>query len=538
MTKISKITPLSNRMKKLLLFTASACFLLSGCKKESENKSSLSVSPTNLTFTVAGETQTIDVTAYFANWSITGHEDADWITISPVSAYGIRTVSVTTSTNETKSGRSATLTFSAKDVKPTSVNINQLHATELKIISFEPTTACYDDTITIYGEKFEPTLTGNTVILNDITSEILSATTIKMQVKVPKDKNCSGLIKITTDGKTVMSETDFTYQPTNIVSTLSGNGKRGFADGASVVAQFNNPSGISMDASGNLFVADVGNHSIRKISPIGEVSTFAGNGTRGFNDGIGGEATFASPNSVAVDASGNTYVADRDNNCIRKISPSGEVSVFVGNRTAGFADGKGDEALFNAPNSVAIDALGNLYVADFNNHCIRKVSPSGVVSVFAGSGEKGFNNGNGTLATFNNPYGVAIDASGNLYVADFNNHSIRKISPDGKVITIAGNGIAGYVDGAAEESQFRYPRDMTIDMSGNVYVVDEGNNRIRVITPSGIVTTIAGSTIGYTDGRNEKALFSRPCGITIDASGNLYVADMDNQRIRQIMMEK
>ena len=471
-------------MKNLLFLTVISCIALSGCKKNKDLEDSfeLSVSSYYLTFPVADETQTFDLQSN-TDWTISGYESVEWITVSPASGTGDETVSVAVSVNLTAEYRYATLTLTAQGAASVTVSVSQQAATILKINSFEPASARYDETLTIRGEKFDASLTGNAVRLNGITPEIISATTTEIKVKVPKNTNCSGLIAVTTEGQTVVSATEFAYILTNIVSTTAGNGTRGFTNGTGVLAQFNNPAGISVDESGNVYIADPGNHCIRKITPSGEVSTLAGNGSTGFIDGTGNESRFASPNDVAVDASGNIFVADRDNNCIRKITATGEVSTFAGNKTAGFVDGESDVAQFNEPYSVTINALDILYVADFKNHRIRKITPAGKVSTLAGSGESGFGDGTGILATFNNPYNVAVDAS------------------------------------------------------NNVYVVDEGNNRIRKITSSGVVTTIAGSTRGFANGINENALFNRPCGIAVDASGNLYVTDIDNQRIRKIVLE-
>ena len=325
------------------------------------------------------------------------------------------------------------------------------------------------------------------------------------------------------------------------VSTIAGSGVQGFADGMGMAAQFHNPNGIATDISGNIYVADEYNNRIRMITPQGEVTTIAGDGTLGSANGQGTAAKFYFPYGITIDVSGNLYVTDRRNHCIRKITQDGMVSTFAGGGTQGYIDGLGDEAKFYSPYGIATDVLGNIYVSDGDNHRIRKITPEGMVSTFAGStqgGTQGYVDGTAEEAKFNTPVGIAIDVSGNLYVADSNNNRIRKITPEGMVSTFAGSGEFGYADGHGTAAQFSKPYGITIDASGNLYVADYGNNRIRKITPQGEVTTIAGSgEYGYVDGPAGEAQFSMPQGIAIDASGNLYVTDTGNHRIRKITME-
>ena len=259
------------------------------------------------------------------------------------------------------------------------------------------------------------------------------------------------------------------------------------------------------------------------------VSTLAGS-TSGYADGQGTLAKFAGPRGLAIDNGGNLYVADNSNQRIRKISPSGTVTTFAGS-TIGNANGTGTSAQFNYPEGVAVDATGNIYVVDSENHSIRKITPAGVVSTLAGS-TAGFADGQGAAAQFNFPIGVTVDAGGNVYVADTENYKIRKITPAGVVTTLAGS-TQGFTDGASTNAQFNSPTGIAIDAVGNLYVTD--NYKIRKISPAGVVSTLAGSsTAGYADGKGTDARFTNPYGIAIDSNNILYVSDSDNDRIRKI----
>jgi hypothetical protein len=322
------------------------------------------------------------------------------------------------------------------------------------------------------------------------------------------------------------------------VTTLAGSpNNRGFADGTGTAASFNSPTGVAVDASGNVYVADNSNNRIRKITAAGVVTTLAGSGTAGFADGTGTAASFNSPTGVAVDASGNVYVGDALNHRIRKITAAGVVSTLAGSSSYGFADGTGTAASFNNPTGIAVDASGNVYVADHINQRIRKITAAGVVSTLAGSGSAAFADGTGTAASFKYPRGVAVDASGNVYVADYYNNRIRKITAWGVVTTLAGSssGTAGFADGTGTAASFNYPSDVAVDASGNVYVSDAFNHRIRKITAAGVVTTLAGSgTTGSTNGIATTASFANPSGVAVDASGNVYVGDQGSHGIRKI----
>ena len=329
--------------------------------------------------------------------------------------------------------------------------------------------------------------------------------------------------------------------PLGVVTTLAGTaGGLGSADGTGAAARFNYPAGLAVDGAGNVLVADTGNHTIRKISPLGVVTTLAGTvGSAGDTDGTGAAAQFHYPRGLAVDAAGNVFVADTGNLTIRKISPAGVVTTLAGTATSlGSTDGTGAAARFSSPAGLAVDAAGYVFVADTSNHTIRKISPAGVVTTLAGTaGMSGSTDGTGAAARFNLPIGLAVDGAGNVLVADYKNHTIRKISPAGVVTTLAGKaGVQGSLNGTGAAARFSSPTGLAVDGAGNVLVVDYGNNTIRKISPAGVVTTLAG-TAGVqdsTDGTGAAARFSNPIGLTVDGAGNVLVADSANHTIRKI----
>lgn len=296
---------------------------------------------------------------------------------------------------------------------------------------------------------------------------------------------------------------------------------------------FNGPRGVGVDARGILYVSDYFNATIRSVDRQDQVKRLAG-AQAGFADGRNDGARFLYPVGLSLDADGTIYVADAGNHRIRKVTPqqlsNGWIVSTLAGSLRGSRDGAGALAEFNDPRDVAVDSEGNVYVADTGNHLIRKITPKGLVSTLAGS-SLGFVDGPARTARFARPEGIAVDAQGVIYVADTNNHSIRKITPDGTVSTLAGNGLMGAADGKGAKAQFAEPEDVAVDREGNVYVTDTGNARIRLITPDGTVSTVAG---GPDAARRQELTFDKPSGITISADGVVYVTDRGSHAIREI----
>jgi sugar lactone lactonase YvrE len=363
-----------------------------------------------------------------------------------------------------------------------------------------------------------------------------SAARINYPSDVAVDTN--GIVYVTDSGNSTIRKV--TPVGTNwVVTTLAGQaGSYGTADGTASAARFNDPEDLALDSAGNLYVADTGSSTIRKVTLVGTnwvVTTLAGKaGHPGLVNGTGTNAEFYHPMGVALDGAGNLYVADKINSAIRKVTPAGVVTTL--------ATG------FNYPRGVALDSAGNLYVADTDNHTIRKLTQVGsswAVTTIAGlAGNSGTNDGTGSAARFYYPKHVVVDSATNLYVSDTYNFTIRKLTPVGsswEVTTIAGlAGNSGTNDGTGSAAQFDYPEGVALDSAGNVYVADAYNFTIREVTPVGtnwVVTTLAGlatHSAGSADGAGSAARFNNPWGVAVDSGGNVYVADSGNNTIRRV----
>src|SRR5688572_4378550 len=307
-----------------------------------------------------------------------------------------------------------------------------------------------------------------------------------------------------------------------IVSTIAGDGTAGFLDGPALNAKFKSPLDVAVLPNGTIYVADAFNSCIRKIHD-GVVATFAGNGKANITNGHGSKARFKMPNRLTLDSKGNIYTLDAADPRIRKITGDADVSTYAGTNIFGFKDGGTIVAQFGQSFGIVVDERENIYVADSQNDSIRKISFDGQIITIAG----------GPVKQFHFVTGIAINKQGYLFVSDV--CRIRKITPAGIVSTFAGSYQKGYDDGKGAAAKFSQIEDLVIDEQENIYVTDE--NRIRRITPSGIVSTIAGGTAGYKDGDGASAKFDGPHGLAVDKEGSIYVADFHNKRIRKICFE-
>ncbi|WP_170878364.1 T9SS type B sorting domain-containing protein [Daejeonella lutea] len=316
---------------------------------------------------------------------------------------------------------------------------------------------------------------------------------------------------------------------------FAGSTVLGTANGPRLSARFYAPCALTTDSEGNLYIADQADNRIRKINQAGIVSTVAGSISAGFKDGAAAEARFDSPFGIAVGETGALFISDQENNAIRMISADGMVSTFAGGKTSGYVDGAAQDAKFRYPSGICRDIKGNLYVADRGNHCIRKISPDGIVTTLAGSGQPGFADGKGSAAKFSSPTGVAVDSLGYVFVADQINNRIRKISPDGLVSTLAGSGEFSKLDGNGKNAAFRYPTSIIIDPKGGFYVSDQLNHTIRRLSNSGVVSTITPFAVGEV--KDDTQSFKNPMGLCINKEGKLMVADFNNHSIKEISAE-
>lgn len=330
------------------------------------------------------------------------------------------------------------------------------------------------------------------------------------------------------------------------ITTVAGSGKMLGDGGKATSANLLNPSGVCTDINGNLYIADWLNDRIRKVDASGTITTIAGNGIQGFS-GDGGPATAAElygPVGVFVDAPGNTFIVDCGNQRIRKVSPTGIITTMAGNGNYAYAGdgGPATNASFKGPAQVTGDNYGNLFISDVFNHCIRKIDASGNISTITGNGSPGFSGDGGpaNLAQLFYPSGVTVDYAGNIFIADAGNSCIRKIDNTGIITTVAGNHTPGFSgdDGAATAAQLYYPAEVSVDNAGDIFISDSYSSRVRMVNSSGIIFTIAGNGIEVFSGDGgfaQEASFYNPYQTFLDNKGDIFIADMFNNRIRELI---
>ncbi|MGW1283303.1 NHL domain-containing protein [Streptomyces sp. NPDC002586] len=335
------------------------------------------------------------------------------------------------------------------------------------------------------------------------------------------------------------------------ISTVAGTGAAGFKgdNEPAVSAQLNRPYGIAVDSTGTVYFSDFNNHRVRKITTDGKISTVAGTGVAGFS-GDNGPAVSAQlnyPREVAVDSAGAVYIVDANNHRVRKITADGRISTVAGTGAAGFSGdgGPATAAPLNLPLGVAVDSTGVLYVVEYSNHRVRKITTDGKISTVAGTGSAGFRGDGGPAvsAQLNGPHEVAVDGAGDLYISDLGNHRVRKITADGRISTVAGTGAAGFSGdgGPAASAQLNSPVGVVVDSTGTVYIADLGNHRVRKITADGRISTVAGTgAAGFSGdgGPAASAQLNYPYGLAVDCVDTLYIADHANNRVRKVASAK
>ncbi len=530
------------------------------------------ITPTTTSHSLLPETGTLTVTApENCSWTATSNND-EWITItSGKSGQGNGTVTYSVRGNSPvgllcispappecfikSKSRSGTLTIAEQ-----TITVNQLGEADCTY-TITPTTAVHGNhsetgTLTItapagcdwYANSETQWITitskdsgqGNGTVTYSVAGNI-NAGCISPCSPI---QSRSGTISVA--GQTVTVTQNVTdVQAVGIITTVAGDGTEGFGGdgGPATSARLNYPLGVAVDSMGNLYIADAENYRIRKVDAAGIISTVAGNGTEGFS-GDGGVATDAQlngPSDVSVDSRGNFYIADVLDNRIRKVNTTGIITTVAGNGMAGFSGdgGPATDAQLSSPTGVTVDSKGNLYIAEYFNYRIRKVDTAGIIFTVVGNGTGGFSGDSGvaTSAQLNNPGDIAFDNSNNLYITD--SHRIRKVDTAGIISTVAGNGTEGFSGdgGVATDAQLNGPSGVGVDSRGNLYIADVWDNRIRKVNTTGIISTVAGNgTWGYSGdgGVATSAQLNGPGGVAVDNNDNLYIADSNNNRIRKV----
>ena len=405
------------------------------------------------------------------------------------------------------------------------------------IDTIQPATGIKGTVISIQGSGFSNNINDVGVYLKDAPADVILCDPHTILARIPPGAT-SGYVRVVIEDREATGP-EFVYQESGAAADFAGTGFEGLDDNDTATSRFSFPWGAARDTQRNIYVADRGNHVIRKIDTEGNVSTVAGTGQPGYQDGPAVSAKFNDPVDVAVDASGNIFVSDFFNTCIRKITPAGEVSTYAGLAGAiGNANGTLSTARFFGPAGLTFDSGGNLFVADYFNHRIRKITPAGMVSTLAGS-TAGCVNGTGGSAQFNAPVGLATDAADNIYVADGFNHSIRKVTAAGVVTRVAGTCMAGFNDGPPLSAAFDTPLGVELDENGDIIVSDSNNNRIRKIySELNLVVTMAGNgTAGSANGIGNDVMLSGPADLVRVGGNEFLILDINNHKLRRITID-
>lgn len=481
---------------------------------------------------------TITSTGFSANWSAVANATGYHIVVdnnSPITLGNVTTYSVsglTPSTNHT---------FKVRAINGSLIGNYSADSSTITLLPATPTaSSATDGNVTGFTANWTAVASATSGYVLTLKQGSTTISTIPIGSQATNNYIFTGLTTGATytytvqskNGSLLSAESNSISVTADYTTTTFAGSSYGYADGTGTAAKFRNPIGGGVDSNGNVYIADLYNNSIRKITPTGVVTTFAGIGsaasgdaTNGTANGTGTDARFSRPTGISFDASGNMYVADQTNQRIRMITPGGVVSNIA---ISGFVD----------PTSTAVAPDGTIYVADQNSATIKKIANDAnrTVTVFAGSGLIGSTDGAANVAKFQNPTGIVRDSLGNLYVSEQFTYKIRKIDSNGNVSTLAGSGVSGFADGTGTNAKFAGCYGLAIDSNNNLYVGDYGNHRIRKVTPAGVVTTLAGNgTAGSVDGTRTNSQLNQPHGVAVNSSGTIiYVIEYGGNKIRKI----
>lgn len=502
-------------------------FCIYSCSKKGGDKTSptkyeLSSDKTSLTLKVEGGNESFNVSSN-TSWELTGLPA--WLKATPTKGTsGTTKVELVYDPNVSANELKTTITLKADGIDPFKVSVTQLQP-EVTISNFTEHGKGGAQLI-ITGTGFSEVLTENTVTVNELAGIVTAATKTSLTVTIPA-KAGDGKVRVRTNTRTQTSTTDFYYDWIGVVSTFNYN-----------PGPYAIPNDIVFDAQGNMYISDSQRRQIYKVSTGGALSVFAGSGDPGMDDGPAADATFGSPKNMAIDASGNIFLIDQSNACIRKITPAGAVTRIAGHNTRfGTVDGDVSVASFQNPEGIAVDKNGIVYISEYFAGKVRKIEGS-TVSTFAGSGAAGDQDGTGADAQLNVPQGLRLDADGNILLAATYNNKIKKITPAGVVTTLAGSQ-NGFTDGPVASAKFWFPRGIGADANGNIVVADRDNHSIRYISKKGWVSTLGGTNTdaAFVDGTGSAARFCLPENVNFAPNGDVWVVDGCEGKIRKIVLQ-
>lgn len=490
--------------------------LITACRKNREKEAFISVNKTELSGPATTYYDTLLVSSN-TSWQLEKPAGGDWLQADTrEGGPGQSRVILLVTANTTADVRTLRLAFkefqTGRELQV--VRLTQSKAS-LKVTAFT-SHAKGDETIVITGAGFSAVKASNIVTINGKAATVTQAAFDKLEVTMPQRAG-DGKLTISIGEQFYTSTTDITYDWIAEVSMILG------GPGA---ASFNKIKDVEMDEQGNVYVVD--GNEIKKISADGTVLWIAGSEDAGNQNGNGAGASFNDPDGIAVDKQGNVYVADLANHLIRKIDVNGNVTTLAG-KEIGNSDGTGEAARFAHPADVAIDEQGNVYVAEFGNNHIRIVSPAGVVTTLSK---------NGTPVAVPSAYRLALGKNGEVFVSSINGHKVFKVDGNKEVILVAGKDMGGYEEGTIDQARFKNPSGIAVDEQGTLFIADQNNHRIRKISTAQVVSTLAGSGIAdFANGVGTEAAFNIPVGLMLTKDHLLLVADAQNLAIRKVVLK-